>query len=128
VNRWFTYPPYDEHDFLARVLGRDLSGPAARLEGHALATQGAYTYLLPDPEQNVDGTLITLRLGDDWLLDDEFGIALGYYRRVELAVQSGGETHLAWVMLGGPALATIQAEPVGTHIDAPPGQEEIESA
>lgn len=128
MNRWFTYPPYDEHDFLARVLGRDLSGPAARLAGHRLATQGAYTYVLPDPEESVEGTLIALRLGDDWLLDDEFGIALGYYRRVELPVEVDGETHNAWVMLGGPALASIEVEPVGTHIDVLPGQEEIESA
>lgn len=128
MNPWFTYPPYDEHDFLARVLGRDLSGPPARLPGYRLAEEGAYVYLLADPEESVEGTLIQLRLGDDWLLDDEFGVALGYYRRVELIADVGGELKTVWALLGGPALASIHAELPAAHTEAPVGQEEIESA
>lgn len=132
---WFTYSPYDEHDLLARVLGRDLSGTPAKLEGYRRVEQGAYTYVLPSPSDHVEGKLIEMRMGDDWLLDDEFAVALGYYWRQELEIESEGERRPAWVMVGGPALASIEAEPPGTHVELPPEgeaaqldmEEEVES-
>jgi hypothetical protein len=111
---WFCHTPYTEHDFLARVLGRDLSGRAAQLKGYSLQTHGNYTYLLADPEASVEGRLIELRTGDEWLLDDEFGVPLGYYRKLEETVDCAGEQVLAMVLVGGPALAGLDLEPPTT--------------
>lgn len=114
---WFTYAPFDSPEYLARVLGRNLQGESARLKDYQWVEHPAYTHLIPKPGKEVRGLLVPMQTGDDWLLDDEFGIQHGYYRRHRAAVESARGSLSAWVMVGGPALSL-----------ALQGQEDSESA
>jgi gamma-glutamylcyclotransferase (GGCT)/AIG2-like uncharacterized protein YtfP len=114
---WFTYPPFDQHDFLARVLGRTPELIPAELSDYQWVEHPAYTYVVPVDGMKVQGSVLAMQLGDDWLLDDEFGIRYSYYRRVEVSVKTASTNLKAWVMIGGPSLSwAIQ------------GQEDTESA
>lgn len=99
---WFTFPPYDSHEFIARTLGRDLEGVAARLLDHQVLSNDRWSFLVAAPGTAVTGTLLPTRLGDDWLLDDAFAVNLGYFRRQELQVVTADGVQTAWAMLGGP--------------------------
>lgn len=102
---WFTYPPFDEHDFLARVLGRTPELRPAVLRDYQWVGHPAYTHVTPCAGSRVEGSVLPTQLGDDWMLETEFGVALGYYRRLELAVEVGGKTLQAWVLVAGPSLS-----------------------
>lgn len=116
VEWWFTYPPYDQHDFLARVLGRSPELTAAELRDYQRVKHKSYTHLNAAEGQSVKGGVLPMQPGDLWLLDDEFGVAQGYYRRVQVSVKTEDDSRPAWVMVGGPSLSwAIQ------------GQEESES-
>lgn len=122
---WFTYPPFDGEEFLARVLGRPRQGQEAVLSGYALMPAQGYPHILAQVDQQVSGFLLELRLGDDWLLDDEFGVAQGYYRRqkVEIVTESGSVE--AWAMVGGPSLAWALQEETASVLHPCP-QESID--
>lgn len=102
---WFTYSPFDQHDFLARVLGRTPELVAAELADYQWIQHPSYSYVVPAQGMKVQGSLVAMQLGDDWLLDDEFGIHFSYYRRIQVSVKSGQEMRQAWVMVGGPSLS-----------------------
>lgn len=107
---WFAYAPFSEDNFIARVLGRPVDKVSARLPGYRLVADAAYPHVLLDPESEVEGQLVPVKLGDDWLLDAEFGVAESYYRRLTLEVsRTDGKTE-AWVMVGGPSLSWAMQE------------------
>ena len=105
ADSWFTYPPFDEHDFLARVLGRTLELRPAVLRDYQWVKHSAYTHVTPWVGGRVDGSVLSIQLGDNWMLETEFGVALGYYRRLELPVEVEGKTLQAWVLVAGPSLS-----------------------
>ena len=102
---WFTYPPFDEHDFLARVLGRAPELVPGIVRDYQWVRHNAYTHVLPCVGAQVDGSLLYSQMGDEWMWEAEFGVTQGYYRRLQLPVESQGKTWQAWVMVAGPSLA-----------------------
>lgn len=104
-DHWFTYPPFDSEDFLARVLGRPRQGREAVLKEYSLLPAQGYPHLVAQVGSQVQGLLMQLRLGDDWLLDDEFGVAQGYYRRQRVEIETEDGAVEAWTMVGGPSLS-----------------------
>lgn len=104
---WFTYRPFDQPEFRARTLGRCDQGWEATLDGFRRVPHASYPHLTADPEGRVEGLLLPLQVGDEWLLDAEFGVAQGYYRRQEVEVTVDEGVQRAWVLLGGPALAGV---------------------
>jgi len=110
VPYWFAYPPYNQEDFLARVLGRKLEPISATLKDYAYVEDRAYPHVQAQEGSQVEGSLYPTALGDDWMLDDEFGVGKGYYRRVELAVETAEGSKQAWVLTGGPSLAWVLSQ------------------
>ena len=104
--KWFAYAPFNEADFLAKVLGRVPEGETTLLKGYRKVEDPSYPHLVADPDSQIEGTLLPTQLGDDWLLDAEFGVEQGYYRRTSLDLDG----QQAWVMVGGPALAQVLQE------------------
>ena len=102
---WFTYSPFDEHDFLARVLGRSPELAPAELQDYQKIKHPSYTHLVPTEGMSVRGSLLAMNLGDDWHIDDEFGVNHGYYRRISVCVKTGDGSQEAWVMVAGPSLS-----------------------
>lgn len=117
---WFAYAPYAEEEFLARVLGRRLEGRKAHLADYRYVADPAYPHVSPAPGERVEGLVLATTLGDDWLLDDEFGVSEGYFRRLELEVESEEGPVQAWVMVGGPSLAwVLSSEDEGQEYSGP---------
>jgi hypothetical protein len=106
VVKWFTYPPFDQAEFVAKALGRQLEGEPTRLPHFRRVEHPRYPHLVADSASEVEGILLATQLGDDWLLDAEFGVEQGFYRRIE--VEWEGQS--LWVMVGGPALAQVLQE------------------
>lgn len=102
---WFTYPPFDEHDFFARVLGRAPEMIPAILNDYKRVVHPAYTHVIANVGTCVHGSLVNTQTGDDWMLEAEFGVKQGYYRRVQLDVEVGDQMVQAWVLVAGPSLA-----------------------
>lgn len=105
VDCWFTYPPYDEHDFLARVLGRVPELIPAVLPDYQWVKHVSYSHVLPCAGSSVKGSLLPYQMGDEWMWEAEMGVGQGYYRRLQLAVEAQGMTVQAWVLVAGPSLA-----------------------
>ncbi|MBX3168953.1 MAG: gamma-glutamylcyclotransferase [Candidatus Eremiobacteraeota bacterium] len=105
VDMWFTYPPFDEHDFLARVLGRAPELVPGVLRDYQWVRHPAYPHVVPCAGAQVEGSLLPSQMGDEWMWEAEFGVSQGYYRRLQLPVEAGGKSWQAWVLVAGPSLA-----------------------
>lgn len=110
VPYWFAYPPYNQEEFIAKVLGRRLEAIPAKLKDYAYIQDRSYPHVQPEEGNEVQGSLYPTALGDDWMLDDEFGVTKGYYRRIELLVETDEGSKLAWVLTGGPSLAWVLSQ------------------
>ena len=106
ANQFFGFGPYAEPEFAIRVLGRELKPTAATLQDHRVSSFRQYFFLEEDSGQEVEGQLFALQPGDVWLLDDEFGVERGDYRRKTVTVKDrDGQECEAVTYLAGPTMS-----------------------